>query len=311
VTGTGFGPGADPGADFSALVRRAGLSGPLAPPSWAVPGKEAENADAAGSPLGHPALPPVTHATTICAIRFADGVVMAGDRRATAGNVIAHRAMEKIFPADHYSGVAIAGAAGAALDMVKLFQVQLEHYEKLEGVSLSFEGKANWLAQMVRQNLPAAVQMGMVVVPLFAGYDTRRHKGRIFTYDFTGGRYEETDYQAEGSGGRDARTTIKLGWREALSRTDAIDLAIRAMFEAADEDLATGGPDPIRGIYPMLATITEEGFQEVAEGEVASRFEALVERKRGGGGEAAAPPTPAPAPPARTPGGRPKKSTTP
>ncbi|HVM64707.1 MAG TPA: proteasome subunit beta [Acidimicrobiales bacterium] len=224
--------------------------------------------------------PPIPHATTICAIRYADGVVMAGDRRATAGNIIAHRAMEKIYPADRHSGVAIAGAAGAAMEMVKLFQLQLEHYEKLEGIALSFEGKANTLAQMVRSNLTAALQLGMVVVPLFAGYDLRRKKGRIFTYDVTGGRYEETDYQAEGSGGRDARTTIKLGWREDLPRAEAIELAIQALWEAADEDSATGGPDPIRGIYPMMATITEAGFEELPDAEIAERFDAFIERKR-------------------------------
>jgi proteasome beta subunit len=224
--------------------------------------------------------PPITHATTICAIRYADGVVMAGDRRATAGNIIAHRSMEKIYPADRHSGVAIAGAAGAAMEMVKLFQLQLEHYEKLEGIPLSFEGKANTLAQMVRSNLTAALQLGMVVVPLFAGYDLRRKKGRIFTYDVTGGRYEETDYQAEGSGGRDARTTIKLGWREDLPRAEAIELAIQALWEAADEDSATGGPDPIRGIYPMMATITEAGFEELPDAEIAERFDAFIERKR-------------------------------
>jgi proteasome beta subunit len=225
-------------------------------------------------------VPPITHGTTICAVRYADGVVMAGDRRATAGNVIAHRSMEKIYPADRHSGVGIAGAAGAAMELVKLFQLQLEHYEKLEGVALSFEGKANTLAQMVRSNLPAAMQMGMIVVPLFAGYDLRRQKGRIVTYDFTGGRYEETDYQAEGSGGRDARTTIKLGWRDGLSRDEVLELGIQALWEAADEDSATGGPDPIRGIYPLMATITAEGFEEVPETEVAERFAALIERKR-------------------------------
>jgi proteasome beta subunit len=176
--------------------------------------------------------------------------------------------------------VAIAGAAGAAMEMVRLFQLQLEHYEKMEGIPLSFEGKANTLAQMVRSNLPAAVQMGMVVVPLFAGYDLRRRQGRIFTYDLTGGRYEETDYQAEGSGGRDARTTIKLGWRDEMPRDEVIELAIQALYEAADEDSATGGPDPIRGIYPSMATITADGFEEVPENEVAERFAALIERKR-------------------------------
>ena len=250
--------------------------------------------------FGDSARPAVTHGTTVCAIRYADGVVMAGDRRATAGNLIAHRTMEKIYPADRHSGVAIAGAAGAAMEMVKLFQLQLEHYEKLEGVPLSFEGKANTLGQMVRSNLPAAVQMGLVVVPLFAGYDVRRRRGRIFTYDATGGRYEETDFQAEGSGGRDARTTIKLGWREDLPREAAVELAIAALYEAADEDSATGGPDPVRGIYPMMATITEVGFEELPDEEVAERFVALIERKRRESGMPEPPPAPPPAPARRT-----------
>jgi proteasome beta subunit len=279
-----FGPGADPGPDFAALLRSQGLAPPVGVPTA---GERA-------------AAPPVTHGTTICALRHAEGVVMAGDRRATSGNVIAHRTMEKIYPADRHSGVAIAGAAGAAMEMVKLFQLQIEHYEKLEGVALSFEGKANTLAQMVRQNLPAAIQMGMVVVPLFAGYDLRRKKGRIFTYDYTGGRFEESDFQAEGSGGRDARTTIKLSWREGLPRADAIELVIQALYEAADEDSATGGPDPIRGIYPLVATITEAGFQEVADAEVAERFAALIERKRAAGGNAV-PPVPTPTKKGRTP----------
>jgi proteasome beta subunit len=147
---------------------------------------------------------------------------------------------------------------------------------------------------MVRSNLPAAIQMGLVVVPLFAGYDLRRRRGRIFTFDVTGGRYEETDFQAEGSGGRDARTTIKLSWREDMPRDEAVELVIRALWQAADEDSATGGPDPIRGIYPMVATITALGFEEVPESEVAERFAALVERTQGG------PPAPAPAPASRT-----------
>ena len=266
--------------DFVGLLRTLGRD-PFASPATGSDGRI----------LG--ALPEMTHGTTICALRYADGVVMAGDRRATAGNIIAHRAMEKIYPADRHSGVAIAGAAGAAMEMVKLFQLQLEHYEKLEGTAMSFEGKANTLAQMVRSNLPAAMQMGMVVVPLFAGFDLRRRRGRIFTYDYTGGRYEETDYQAEGSGGRDARTTIKLGWRDNLTRSDAIELGIQALYEAADEDSATGGPDPIRGIYPLMATITADGYVEVPERDVADRFAALIERKRSqvGSAEHAAPAT--------------------
>lgn len=220
----------------------------------------------------------VTHGTTITALRYADGVVMAGDRRATAGSSIAHRAMEKVHPADRWSGVAIAGAAGFALDMVKLFQLQLEHYEKVEGAVLSLEGKANQLAAMVRQNLPMAMQ-GLVVIPLFAGYDLRRRQGRIFTYDATGGRYEETDFHADGSGGRDARTAIKLNWTPDMDRAAAIELAVQGLYEAADEDSATGGPDAVRGIYPTVATITVTGYEAVPETEVAERFAALIQRK--------------------------------
>jgi proteasome beta subunit len=178
--------------------------------------------------------------------------------------------------------VAFAGAAGPAIEMVRLFQTQLEHYEKVEGMALSLEGKANQLGQMIRGNLPMALQ-GLAVLPLFAGYDLRRRTGRIFNYDLTGGRYEETDYHSTGSGGRDARTTMKLGYREGLPRDEAIELSISALYEAADEDAATGGPDVVRGIYPTVATITGAGFERAAEVEVAERFGALIERKRAEG----------------------------
>lgn len=219
----------------------------------------------------------VPHGTTVVAVRYADGVVMAGDRRATMGNVIAHRSIEKVFPADRYSGVAIAGAAGPAMEMVKLFQLQLEHYEKVEGSTLSLDGKANQLSQMVRNHLPIAMQ-GMAVVPLFAGFDTSRKAGRIFQYDVTGGRYEETNFATTGSGGMLASTVIKVGFSENMTPGAAIDLAIDALFRAADDDSATGGPDLVRGIYPTIATITAEGFERVTDSDVASRFASLAER---------------------------------
>jgi proteasome beta subunit len=251
----------DPGPSFSELLKRVGGDVP-------VPGG------------GGGSEPPfqTAHGTTIVAIRYADGVIMAGDRRATEGYSIAHRAIEKVFPADRHSGVSIAGAAGPAMDMVPLFQTELEHYEKVEGSILSLEGKANKLSQMIKANLPAAMQ-GFVVVPIFAGFDLRRRVGRIFKYDVTGGRYEEADFHATGSGGRDARTAIKLGYRHGLDRAETIELAIDGLYEAADEDTATGGPDPVRGIYPTVATITEHGFERVDEPEVAERFQALIQRK--------------------------------
>jgi proteasome beta subunit len=196
-------------------------------------------------------------------------------KRATSGNLISHRTIEKVFPADRHSGVAIAGAAGPAIEMVKLFQLQLEHYEKVEGTALSLDGKANQLSQMVRNHLPAAMQ-GLAVVPLFAGYDTRRQTGRLFQYDITGGRYEESNHAATGSGSLHASTVVKLGWREGLDREAALDLAISALFQAADEDSATGGPDLVRGIYPTIATITGDGFASVDQSEIADRFRALL-----------------------------------
>src|SRR6516162_2769301 len=252
-----FGPTEQPGPSFTELLRRVGLD-----PFASAPAADSAPFD-------------IRHGTTIVALRYADGVVMAGDRRATAGSSIAHRAMEKVHPADRHSGVAIAGAAGPAMEMVRLFQLQLEHYEKVEGAALSLDGKANQLSQMVRSNLPMAMQ-GFVVVPLFAGFDLRRAVGRIYSYDPTGGRYEETDFHADGSGGRDARTTVKLGWRADLSRVDAIALAVRALWQAADEDSATGGPDAVRGIYPTVATITAAGFEPAEEAEVAERFAAVI-----------------------------------
>ncbi len=271
-----FPPGEDPGPSFAALIRHSELAGAAPRPGAAT-----------GAGDGHGG-PSVAHGTTVVAMRYADGVVMAGDRRATEGNIIAHRAMEKVFPADRHSAVAIAGAAGPAVEMVKLFQTQLEHYEKVEGVALSLEGKANQLGQMVRENLPMAMQ-GLVVVPLFAGFDLRLGRGRIFTYDVTGGHFEEADHAATGSGGRDARTTIKLGWRPDLPREESVELAVRALYEAADEDSATGGPDLVRGIFPMVATVTVSGYTPLDDAEVAERFASLVQRRGvgrgiGGGG---------------------------
>jgi len=236
--------------------------------------------------MAAPPMPGVAHGTTIVALRYEDGVVVAGDRRATEGNAIAHRSIEKVFPADQYSAVAIAGAAGTAVEMVRLFQTQLEHYEKVEGTVLSLEGKANQLGQMVGANLPMAMQ-GLLVIPLFAGFDLRLKRGRIFTYDVTGGRFEETDFHATGSGGRDAKNTVKLGYREHLARDKAVQLAVEGLYEAAEEDTATGGPDPLRGIYPVVATVGAEGYRRLADSEVAEHFRIVLEkrRERAGGGE--------------------------
>jgi proteasome beta subunit len=217
--------------------------------------------------------------TTVLALRYAEGVIVAGDRRATEGFQIAHRSIEKVFAADDMSAVAIAGAAGPAVEMVRLLQTELEHYEKVEGERLSLEGKANKLSQMIRANLPAAMQ-GLVVVPLFAGFDDRRGYGRIFKYDVTGGRYEEDDYHATGSGGKDARSSLKKRHRPDLSRDEAVKVAIEALFDAADEDVGTGGPDLMRGIFPTVVAISSDGTSEIAEAEIKRLFEELIGERR-------------------------------
>ena len=217
--------------------------------------------------------------TTVLALRFGEGVIVAGDRRATEGFQIAHRSIEKVFAADDMSAVAFAGTAGPALEMVRLFQTELEHYEKVEGERLSLEGKANKLSQMIRANLPAAMQ-GLAVVPLFAGFDEARGEGRIFKYDITGGRYEEDDYHSTGSGGKDARSSLKKRFKPDLSRDEALKVAIEALFDAADEDVGTGGPDLMRGIFPTAVAITAQGMVEIQENEIQALFEELISERR-------------------------------
>jgi proteasome beta subunit len=226
----------------------------------------------------------VPHGTTVIAVRYRDGVIMAGDRQATAGYQVASRRIEKIFKSDDLSGVGIAGAAGPAMEMAKLFQTELEHYEKVEGDNLSLEGKANKLGQMIRMNLQAAM-MGLAVVPIFAGFDEKSGLGRLFKYDITGGRYEETNYDAQGSGSKDARDSLKKLWKRDMARDEALQVALQALIDAADEDVGTGGPDFVRGIFPTVKTITRSGFGDVGEDEVRRVCEQILDdRKRNGNG---------------------------
>ncbi|MEU6392145.1 proteasome subunit beta [Streptomyces sp. NPDC046939] len=218
------------------------------------------------------------HGTTIVAVTFPGGVVLAGDRRATMGNVIAQRDIEKVFPADEYSAVGIAGTAGLAVEMVKLFQLELEHFEKVEGAQLSLEGKANRLSTMIRSNLGMAMQ-GLAVVPLFAGYDVDREKGRIFSYDVTGGRSEEHGYAATGSGSVFARGAMKKLYRDDLTEEQATTLVVQALYDAADDDSATGGPDMARRIFPIVTVISEDGFRRLADDESSEIARAILERR--------------------------------
>jgi proteasome beta subunit len=200
---------------------------------------------------------------------------MAGDRRATAGSMIASRDIEKVFPADGWSCVGIAGSAGLAVELVRLFQVELEHYEKIEGALLSLDGKANRLATMVRGNLGLAMQ-GLAVVPLFAGYDLDRGAGRIFSYDVTGGRYEEHEFHSVGSGSLFARGALKKLWRPGLSGEDAVRVAVEALYDAADDDSATGGPDVVRRIFPVVATVTAEGYARASTEQLSGVVDAVL-----------------------------------
>jgi proteasome beta subunit len=224
---------------------------------------------------------PVEHVegTTIVALAYQTGVIMAGDRRATTGNIISKRDMRKVFEADSWSAVGISGAAGPGEGLAKLFATQLEYYEKIEGGPLSLEGKANQLAQMVQANLPMAMQ-GLVVVPLFAGYDPREDLARIYEFDAIGGRYEERRFATTGSGGRDARGSLKARYREGLDPNAALNIVIEALWDAADEDSATGGPDLVRGIYPLVVIIDAEGYRELSDEAVAAHVESVIAERR-------------------------------
>jgi proteasome beta subunit len=238
---------------------------------------------AAASPELMPAAAPAgtlaPHGTTIVAATFADGVVMAGDRRATAGNLIAQRDIEKVFGADDYSLVGIAGTAGIAVEIVRLYQVELEHYEKIEGTQLTLDGKANRLATMIRGNLGAAMQ-GLAVVPLFAGVDPEAADpgagGRIYSYDVTGGRYPERYYHSVGSGSLFAKGALKKLWREGMSRDEIVRVAVESLYDAADDDSATGGPDLTRGIFPVVMLATASGTERVDDSELGGVVRAIL-----------------------------------
>jgi proteasome beta subunit len=222
------------------------------------------------------------HGTTVLAFKFGDGVCVAGDRLATAGNTVASREVQKVFETDEYSLMAISGAAGPSIEMARILSVELEHYEKMEGESLELDGKANKLSQMIRQNLPAAMQ-GLAVVPLFAGYDRRRQTGRLWKFDITGGRYEETEFDATGSGGLYARESLKQGWRPDLVEADAIRLAVTALTAAADEDRATGGIDLERRIFPIVKICGTDGTHDAADEPIEQAYRDLMATRARGG----------------------------
>ena len=218
------------------------------------------------------------HGTTIVAAVCDGGVVMAGDRRATAGNMISQRDIEKVFRSDEFSCVGIAGVAGIGIEVVRLFQVELEHYEKLEGRSLSLEGKANRLAGLVRSNLGAAMQ-GLVAVPLLAGFDEEVSRGRIFSYDVAGGRYEEQRFASIGSGSVFARGALKKLYRDGMAAQQVVQACMQALYDAADDDSATGGPDLTRKIYPVIATVTEGGFERLSDEDSGRYAQAVVNER--------------------------------
>ena len=234
-----------PGSSFTDLLDAVGAGPALTLPENAV-------------------LPSVPEGTTVLAMRYGDGVVIAGDRRATEGHLVAHRRIQKVFEADHFSAVAVAGTAGLAIDMVRLFQVELEHYEKIEGVRLSLEGKASFLARLVRNQLPMAFQ-GLIVVPLFAGYDEAEETGRVYTFDVVGGRYEEIDFGSTGSGARLAKAYLRTAYHPDLTGEEAAEMAVRALISASQEDTATGGADITRGIFPTVMQIDSDGARELGD----------------------------------------------
>jgi proteasome beta subunit len=224
------------------------------------------------------------HGTTVVASTFAGGVLIAADRRATAGHMIAQRNMDKVFVTDAYSAVGIAGTAGIATELVRLYAVELQHYEKIEGVPLSLDGKTNKLASMVRGNLELALG-GLAVVPLFVGFDEEvddpGRAGRIVSYDPSGGRFEEHGYAAEGSGSPYATSSLKKLYDPGADVDGAVRTAVEALYDAADDDSATGGPDMVRRIFPNVITITaEQGAVKLPSSQIGSVAEAVLADRR-------------------------------
>jgi proteasome beta subunit len=255
-------PGAYLSAGTSSFTDFLGVAAPELLPQ--APGAAAGGTGASGGPAPSPLAAGLAHGTTIVAAACEGGVVMAGDRRATAGSMIAQRDVDKVFRSDEFSAVAYSGVAGTGIELVRLFQVELEHYEKLEGHALSLDGKANRLASLVRGNIGGAMQ-GLVVVPLFVGYDEDSDMGRIFSYDVAGGRYEEHRFHAIGSGSVFARGSLKKLYADGMSVSDTILACMQALYDAADDDSATGGPDVTRRIYPVVATISADGFERLSD----------------------------------------------
>jgi proteasome beta subunit len=254
----GYAPDLLPGS----MARRSPATGAEGAP-WAPAGPSSVLAD-------------LPHATTIVAATFDGGVVMAGDRRSTAGNMIAKKDVEKVFRSDEFSAIAIAGTASVGLEFVRLFAVELEHYEKMEGRSLSLEGKANRLATMIRGNIAAAMQ-GLAVVPLFVGFDEENALGRIFSYDVAGGPYEEYRYFSIGSGSVFARGSLKKLYRDGMTAQQAVRVCVQALYDAADDDSATGGPDLTRQIFPIIAVLDADGFSQLTDTEAGDQVRAVVE----------------------------------
>jgi proteasome beta subunit len=294
LDGAGFGAGFDGGGFSGQGSGGAGQDGRRMPPPFltagtssfadflamAAPGLLPASVSAvAGSARGG-AGPEIPHGTTIVAAICEGGVVMAGDRRATAGSMIAQRDIEKVFRSDDYSAIGIAGVAGIGIELARLFQLELEHYEKLEGRALSLEGKANRLAGLVRSNLGGAMQ-GLVVVPMFAGFDEERERGRIFSYDVAGGRYEEQRFHCVGSGSVFARGALKKLYRDDMSADDVIMACMEALYDAADDDSATGGPDVSRRIFPVVAKITADGYERLSEAQAGEFAQTVVDTRMG------------------------------
>jgi proteasome beta subunit len=270
-------PGSSSFADFLTMAAPELL--PRAAPGLGSGGGGTSGVGASGLPAGATgSAHDVPHGTTIVAALCAGGVVMAGDRRATSGNLISQRRFEKVFRGDEFSCVGIAGVAGIGVDLVRLFSVELEHYEKLEGRSLSLEGKANRLAGLVKSNLGAAMQ-GLVAVPLLAGFDLETDQGRIFSFDVAGGKYEEQRFFSIGSGSVFASGALKKLYRDGMTVEDVVLVLMQALYDAADDDSATGGPDMSRRIYPLVATVTADGYERLTD-EQAGRYAETVVGER-------------------------------
>lgn len=246
---------------------------------YRFPAKALSPSDPAGS--GLPFEP--TEGTTILALRYRDGVMVAGDRRATAGHTVLYDRADKVIPIDDYSLMAISGSPAMAFEIARILEHSFQYHRRRQLQEMSIEAKLRRLSLLIRDNLPMAVQGIGAVIPIFATYDQEADLGRIYFYDVLGAQFEVADFATTGSGSSAVRGAMYYMNRwggppfSQLSREDAVGLSLRLLFTASEYDSATGRYESSAGVYPTVKTITSGGQEDIDLDELRALHERFLD----------------------------------